>query len=360
METTKINTILFTLVIFIFNAKVVFSNENHDSEKHPLTSTVSCPQESDAKGRRYLTAGMMPSEVMFNELRHNLPGLKNLNNKQIMGMMKLMGPNYYWTFDKKYPDQKTGALILAHGFGEEGDLEFHNSMTDISSKHITTLSLGMSMMTSKHIECALFELRQSGAEKIYIVPIITTSHNTLAQQWEYILGLRNDHAYAKVKSFKSDDVIFLKPINDHQIAKQIVLDYTMEISVNPKNEAVVIIGHGPVREIDNQHELEIMENLAVYIRENGKFSVVKPFTLQDDAPKEIRDKNVNQIKQFMENATLDGKKVLMVSNLMSGKGIQKKIYKDFSGLDYEFNPKGFLTHPLFKEWILQSIESSDR
>jgi hypothetical protein len=332
-------------VIFIFNAKVVFSNENHDSEKHPLTSTVSCPQESDAEGRRYLTAGTMPSEVMFNELRHNLPGLKNLNNKQIMGMMKLMGPNYYWTFDKKNPDQKTGALILAHGFGEEGDLEFHNSMTDISSKHI---------------ECALFELRQSGAEKIYIVPIITTPHNTLAQQWEYILGLRNDHAYAKVKSFKSDDVIFLKPINDHQIAKQIVLDYTMEISVNPKNEAVVIIGHGPVREIDNQHELEIMENLAVYIRENGKFSVVKPFTLQDDAPKEIRDKNVNQIKQFMENATLDGKKVLMVSNLMSGKGIQKKIYKDFSGLEYEFNPKGFLTHPLFKEWILQSIESSDR
>ena len=106
METTKINTILWTLVIFIFNAKVVFSNENHDSEKHPLTSTVSCPQESDAEGRRYLTAGMMPSEVMFNELRHNLPGLKNLNNKQIMGMMKLMGPNYYWTFDKKNPDQK--------------------------------------------------------------------------------------------------------------------------------------------------------------------------------------------------------------------------------------------------------------
>jgi len=49
-----------------------------------------------------------------------------------------------------------------------------------------------------------------------------------------------------------------------------------------------------------------------------------------------------------------------VSNLMSGKGIQKKIYKDFSGLDYEFNPKGFLTHPLFKEWILQSIESNER
>ena len=123
---------------------------------------------------------------------------------------------------------------------------------------------------------------------------------------------------------------------------------------------MVIIAHGPVGKTDNELELKLMENLAVYVRENGKFNDVRPFTLQDDAPKEIRDKNVKQIKQFIENATLDGKKVLMVSNLMSGKGIQRKINEDFSGLNYKFNSKGFLTHPLFKEWILQSIESSEK
>ena len=360
MRTTKINTILWILVFFIFNTKAVFSNQNHDNDNHPLTSLVSCPQESDTEGRKYLTEGMMHSEAMFNELRHNIPGLKNLNNKQIMGMMKLMGPNYYWNFDKKDPNQKTAALLLAHGYGEEGDLALHNSMTDISSNHITTLSLGMSMMTSKHIECALSEIRAKGAEKIYIVPISSTPHNTLVQQWEYIFGLRNDHAYTRVKSLRPDDVVFLDPISDHQIAKKIVLDYALELSTNPKNETVVIIAHGPVGKTDNELELKLMENLAVYVRENGKFNDVRPFTLQDDAPKEIRDKNVKQIKQFIENATLDGKKVLMVSNLMSGKGIQRKINEDFSGLNYKFNSKGFLTHPLFKEWILQSIESSDK
>jgi hypothetical protein len=218
----------------------------------------------------------------------------------------------------------------------------------------------MSMMTSKHIECALSEIRAKGAEKIYIVPISSTPHNTLVQQWEYIFGLRNDHAYTRVKSLRPDDVVFLDPISDHQIAKKIVLDYALELSTNPKNETVVIIAHGPVGKTDNELELKLMENLAVYVRENGKFNDVRPFTLQDDAPKEIRDKNVNQIKQFMENATLGGKKVLMVSNLMSGKGIQRKINEDFSGLNYKFNSKGFLTHPLFKEWILQSIESSER
>ena len=359
MRSTKINIILWTLAILMLNTKIVFSNHNHDSDNHSMTTPFNCPDEPDAEGRKYLSEGMMHSDMMFSELRNNIPGLKNLNNKQIMGMMKLMGPNYYWTFDKKDPNQETGALLLAHGYGEEGDLAFHNSMTDISSLHITTLSLGMSMMTSKHIECALSEIRQNGAKKIYIVPISSTPHNTLIQQWEYIFGLRNDYAYTKVKSVTTDDVIFLDPISDHRIAKKIVLDYAQEISVDPKNEIVVIIAHGPVGETDNELQLELMENLAAYVHDQGNFNAVRPFTLQDDAPKEIRDRNVKQIKEFIENATLDGKKVLMVSNLMSGKGIQRKINEDFSGLDYKFNSKGFLTHPLFKDWILESIESSD-
>ena len=359
MRTTKINAILCTLVILILNTKTVFSNHNHDSDNHSMATPFNCPNEPDEEGRKYLSEDMVHSDMMFSELRNNIPGLKNLNNKQIMGMMKLMGPNYYWTFDKKDPNQETGALLLAHGYGEEGDLAFHNSMTDISSQHITTLSLGMSMMTSKHIECALSEIRQNGAKKIYIVPISSTPHNTLIQQWEYIFGLRNDHAYTKVKSVITDDVVFLDPISDHRIAKKIVLDYAQEISVDAKNEIVVIIAHGPVGETDNELQLELMENLAAYVNDQGNFNAVRPFTLQDDAPKEIRDRNVKQIKEFIENATLEGKKILMVSNLMSGKGIQRKINEDFSGLDYKFNSKGFLTHPLFKDWILESIESSD-
>ena len=358
MKQTMIYITLWSLSLL--KSPAAISIENYHHGKHQTIATINCPQKQDTEGRKYLSMTMMHTNETFNELRSNVPVFSKLSNEQIMMAMKSMGPNYYWTVDKKDPDQKTGALILAHGYGKEGDRSFRNSMDALSSKYITSLSLGMSMMTSKHIECALLDMKNKGAENIYVVPISSTSHNSLVQQWEYIFGLRNDHAYTRVKSLRPDDVVFLDPISDHQIAKKIVLDYALELSTNPKNETVVIIAHGPVGKTDNELELKLMENLAVYVRENGKFNDVRPFTLQDDAPKEIRDKNVNQIKQFMENATLGGKKVLMVSNLMSGKGIQRKINEDFSGLDYEFNSKGFLTHPLFKEWILQSIESSDK
>ena len=213
-------------------------------------------------------------------------------------------------------------------------------------------------MTSKHIECALLDMQQKGAENIYVVPISSSSRNSLIQQWEYIFGLRNDHAYTKVRSVQMDNVVFLNPIDDHLIAKQIIFDFAQEISMNPGNEVVIIIAHGPVSKTNNEFELELLENIAIYIREYGKFNDVRAFTIQDDAPKEIRNTNINQIRECIEEASLNGNSVLMVSNLMSGKGIQKKIYDDFSGLDYKFNPKGFLNHPRFNEWILQSIESN--
>jgi len=357
MKQVNIYITLWSLFFLISPAAVSF--ENHHNGKHQTISTINCPQKSDTEGRNYLSMAMHTKEK-FNELRSTVAVFSNLNNEQIMMAMKSMGPNYYWTVDQKDPDQKTGALILAHGYGKEGDRSFRNSMDALSSKYITSLSLGMSMMTSKHIECALLDMKNKGAENIYVVPISSTSHNSLVQQWEYIFGLRNDHAYTKVKSFQLDNVVFLNAIDDHPIAKQIVFDHVQEISTDPGNEVVVIIAHGPVSKINNDFELELLENIAIYIRENGKFNDVRAFTIQDDAPKEIRSTNINQIKTFMQAASLNGNNVLMVSNLMSGKGIQKKIYDDFSGLDYKFNSKGFLNHPQFKEWIIQSIESNHK
>ena len=356
MKQTMIYITLWSLSLL--KSPAAISIENYHHGKHQTIATINCPQKPDTEGRKYLSMTMMHTNETFNELRSNVHVFNKLSNEQIMMAMKSMGPNYYWTLDKQDPDQTTGALILAHGYGKDGDRSFRNSMEPLSSKYITSLSLGMSMMTSKHIECALLDMQQKGAENIYVVPISSSSRNSLIQQWEYIFGLRNDHAYTKVRSVQMDNVVFLNPIDDHLIAKQIIFDFAQEISMNPGNEVVIIIAHGPVSKTNNEFELELLENIAIYIREYGKFNDVRAFTIQDDAPKEIRNTNINQIRECIEEASLNGNSVLMVSNLMSGKGIQKKIYDDFSGLDYKFNPKGFLNHPRFNEWILQSIESN--
>ena len=67
-----------------------------------------------------------------------------------------------------------------------------------------------------------------------------------------------------------------------------------------------------------------MNNIGEYIKEHSSIQTVESFTLQDDAPKTIRDENLRRIKAFMNASKEDGKRILMVSNLMSGKGIQRR------------------------------------
>ena len=316
----------------------------------------SCNFDEDEFGKRYPKAMHHMGDNKYDQLKKKLPTLAMMTNKQITHMMKMMGPNYYWPISKDRT-ANNGLLILAHGYGHAGDVELYESMKVFENDYITSLGLGMSMMTSKHISCPINEMTHESIDNIFVVPVSSTPFNTLVRQWKYIFKLENDYSYSNVDQINSSKINFLEPISDSIHAKKIVLEYANEISLDQNNEVIIIIAHGPVESDDNIKQLRLMNNIGVYILNNSNFADVQSFTLQDDASKAVRDQNVKSIKAFIEKSNQDGKRVLMVSNLMSGKGIQKNIESDFAGLNYTFNSKGLLAHPLFKEWIAESIRS---
>jgi len=315
-----------------------------------------CNSDEDEFGKRYPKTMDHMGDSKYDQLKENLPTLAMLTNKQITNMMKMMGPNYYWPISKE-STSKNGLLILAHGYGHDGDVELYESMKVFEDDYVTSLGLGMSMMTSKHIACSINEMTHESIDNIFVVPVSSTPFNTLVRQWKYIFKLENDYSYSNVEQIHSNKIKFLEPISDSIYAKKIVLDYANEISLDQNKEVIIIIAHGPVETDDNIKQLKLMNNIGHYILSNSSFADVQSFTLQDDASKVVRDQNVESIKAFIKKSNQDGKRVLMVSNLMSGKGIQKNIESDFAGFNYTFNSKGLLVHPLFKEWIAESIRS---
>ena len=336
------------IIFFIISTFKVQSMEMHH-----------CSYTEDGAGKRFPIIMNHDHEAMdqsLKQLRSSIPTLRPMSDSQIMGMMKMMGPNYFWPVSDNV-DSEYGVLIMAHGFGPAGDLDLYNSVQSIASLHHTTLSMGMSMMTSSHIGCSVNEMTHKNLKKIFVVPVSSTSHNTLVKQWHYIFNLEEDYAYAEVNKVHNEKIIMLDPINDHLFAKKIILEYTEEISNDPSNEVLIIIGHGPIGEQDNLNELELMDNIGNYINEHTSIKNIQSFTLQDDAPKEVRDKNLSDIKKYIKESESSGKQVLMVSNLMSGKGIQRKLEKDFDGYNFIFNSKGMLTHPYYIDWIRESIDN---
>jgi hypothetical protein len=302
-------------------------------------------------------------DSMYEELRANIPLYKNASKAEIDLSMVQMGAEYQWYISPADLKNDAGVLILSHGFREQGDKIFKDRLTPMASAVPTSLSLGMAMMMSEHVQLSIDDLEAAGAERIVVVPATSTRYNELMRQWEYVLGKRDEPEFASVGQVKPKKarLLIANPPEDNPLVADILRDYAMEISTDPSREVVFIVAHGasgPNAEQDNVREMQILNNLARYVREDGGFAGSDAFVLQDDAPPAIREANVARLRNAVEAATKEGRTVLVVTNLIGARTIQPKIREDLKGLDYKFSAKGIAQHPNFITWIGNSVREA--
>ena len=119
-----------------------------------------------------------------------------------------------------------------------------------------------------------------------------------------------------------------------------------------------VVAHGPIYDAENREQLEVMAGQAKRIQDLGGFSRVEGVTLQDDAIPKVREANVAKLRQKIEDATADDKRVLIVADLLAARSIQWKIERDLDGLDYEFSVKGVSMHPNFTQWFQETVSEA--
>jgi len=313
----------------------------------------------DEKGRRLFDMKHEISGKTADELRQRIIGWENISDAEIALSMQQMGSNYEWYISGDDVTGEIGVLILLHGFRERGDTLFREEMEPYADIFPTALSFGMSMVMSDHIQLALDDLVAAGVQDIVVIPIVSTEHNTMIRQWQYIFGLRDEPSYATVRQVETEtNVIFADPPNDDPLVAEILLDHALEISDNPENEVVIVAAHGPSSAEDNRIELEMLNSLAKIVEEDGGFVAAHAVTLQDDAPPEVRAANVERLRALVEGAAKDGRDVLVVTNLIGARTIQAKLRKDLKGLDYKFNAKGISQHDNFTTWIGEIVRAA--
>lgn len=314
--------------------------------------------ERDEMGRRLHGMKHEMSPEVMDQLRENIRGWENVSDQEIALSMQMMGANYEWYISSDQVNGETGVLIMLHGFRDRGDKIFKDQLQSYAEVFPTALSMGMSMGMSQHIQLGLDDLVAAGAERIVVIPIVSTEYNTMIRQWQYIFGLVDEPAYAAVPQVETEaEVIFADPPGSDPLVAEILLDHALELSENPADEVVIIAAHGPSEDDDNAKQLALMEKLAKIVEQDGGFAAVMPVTLQDDAPPEIRAANVTKMRGMVESATADGKNVIVVTSLIGGRTIQKKLRKDLDNLEYTFNAKGLVQHELFVEWIGETIRT---
>lgn len=298
---------------------------------------------------------MAPNDIQV--LRDRVPSYKGLSDDQINQGMAYMPPDWTWYASADEIRGDVGVLVVAHGSGTSGDKVLQDGVTPVATNRPTAIGFGMAMMGSGHIQRALDDLAAAGAKTIVVVPAVVTEQSSIFRQWAYMFGRRDDAAYLDVARLKtSAKIVFAPAMDEHPLVTELLFDHAKEVSKDPAKETVILLGHGPTFEHENAVEMAHLATHAGRIKTMGKFADAKGLTLQDDAPEEIRARNVTTLRGWVEDARKSGRTPLIVGYLISTRGIQDKIKEDLSGLEYVFQTKGMSAHPNFTKWVRQSVD----
>ena len=160
------------------------------------------------------------------DLREKISLYRAMTDREAELNMAMMRPNYEWYVSDSDVSGDFGVLVLAHGVGENSDRIFHNTLRPMSAEQPTAISFGMAMMTSSHIQSAVDDLSNAGAETVVLVPTAMTQYNSLTRQWEYVFGLREESSYLDVPRVSTNaNILMTAHFDAHPLITEILIDY---------------------------------------------------------------------------------------------------------------------------------------
>ncbi|MFN3532185.1 MAG: sirohydrochlorin chelatase [Candidatus Brocadia sp.] len=139
-------------------------------------------------------------------------------------------------------------------------------------------------------------------------------------------------------------------LDDSMLVAEILLERANELSTDPTKETVILVGHGPNNEKENRLWLNDMEKLAWFVHGKGGFKEVRVATWRSDAPKEIRDRAIQELRTMVQTSGKEGT-VIVVPHLLSSGGVEGEIVNALKGLAYVFNGKTLLPHGNITRWL---------
>lgn len=299
------------------------------------------------------------------------------------------------------PPEKVGVLVLAHGGSDSWNQLVLDATKSIAKKYPVEVAFGMAL--PRTIQEGIDKLESNGVNKIVVVPLFISSHSFIIRQTEYLLKKRevladppvvmdhssgghsspNSHNAGSMNPSSSHDghgqhdgekketlaqlnfkseIIMAKALDDHPIVADILYSRIKELSMNPANETVIIVGHGPNPENDNKNWVTAMESLAAQVQQKQKkdgissrfiFSV----TVRDDADKEIYEQAKENLRGLVRQAGKQGD-VIVVPLLLSKGGVEKGIIKRLEGLNYKWSGNTLLPDPKIEEFIEVSVKDA--
>lgn len=233
---------------------------------------------------------------------------------------------------------------------------------------IPTLSAKIKSLVQGKLDEALESLEAEKLEKIVVVSFFVSSYGTEQDRLKYLLGLEpvpeggpDCQGFDSRQILKPKEKIVLTPgMDDHPLVVEILLERALELTREPKNDAILIITRRSTARYLEQKKISL-NSLADKLKEQGGFRDVRfGFVLdikQSFVPDSIRNEETNNIQETVAvlNANVKGSVIVLPLFLSDGTLNREEVPRIIAGLGCLYNPKTLLPHRNVSRWLKEMV-----
>lgn len=252
-----------------------------------------------------------------------------------------------------------GIIVIAHGANPTWNMPVTNAVARVSQTIPAERAFLMGT-PDQTPQQAYDKLVANGAKRIVVVPLFVSSYSGHAEQVKFIGGQRNDYPHAehmKLTQVKGSVPIVGvgRGMDDHAIVGDIIADRAKALSTDAKNEWLMIVAHGPNEDDEAAQWNKAIRNVGARVQTKLPFKGVDVRLLRDDAPKEVKDKALAEMRASVEEKSKTSK-VVVVPLLLSTGRVGGQIPEALKGLTFAWDGKPLLPDDRIADWILDEAK----
>jgi len=298
---------------------------------------------------------------------------------------------------------RCGVLVMAHG----GSAEWNKAVQTVVAPPRDTypIEIAFGMAKTSTLDAAVQRLEEQGVDQIAVVRMFISGESFLGPT-EYILGLNDElkgamkhsgdamkddmpadshgspmqgdkpadshgspmqghqntdtpkpmgrHMMEPPTPIQTDATFFLSKsgVAASSLIDDILIDRVRSLSLNPADECILILAHGPGDDEENKRWLADMQRRTELLSTLGDFVDIRSETLREDWPGR-RAEAEERIRGFVKESNEQGVRVIVIPFRVAGFGPYARV---LGGYDYVADGRGFCPHPDMTVWLDQTAQ----
>lgn len=246
---------------------------------------------------------------------------------------------------------KRGVLIISHGSRESEWVEQVDASVRTAAQDfdLPVVSAFLEIVEGRLIQDGIDELEKQGVTELFVVPLFVSSGSTHVDEISQAFGspplteFEGDLGVFRVNG----EVTYGLPIDDDPEIAELLHANIAELSEEPEQEALLIIGHGSKLPVFHERWQAGMSAIAERLRALGGFARADyAMLLPDQAAAKLLE---------LQNEGYDDKIIVVPLFLSPGYFTNHVIPSRLADLRYRYNGRAMLPHPAIGRWLSRQI-----